>query len=401
MSKDFLSPTEVKKINSGKKRVIMDENFEPDRDYDEGTNDEEGSTADSYYKKESGNLRAINNAGKAKIEFETMGRFNIPATMYFSGYTVDHIDNFAVVDEDNIFETLVAIVNELNSDKNIRVEDMLIEEFFETLISIKAQFNTISHVHRWVCDCQESKSDKERIINETLINLAELKYTSIEQADEKFKKIGGEGLRNKSVFENYIKVKYGEEADIDEFDVEDEISKLKIAEPFSIGYNGSTYKFKFMRVGDLISSNRYIYKKYMPKIKAIKNKVLHGVKADELRIIKEEELKEINKQKAKEFLRAIKASSLCEINGERLEELEEKMEAYKDIPVDVSISMSEFLEEIRFGIDDEHTYECPICGYSEQRSLQREFNFIEFIPTKSDSANGLRSITRGSIFMGV
>jgi len=397
MAKEFLSPSEVEKLKS--KRTIVDNNV----DFEQGETLEESfiEKPKSLIKKQEP-LNIKNNAGKVKIDYESMGRFNIPATMYFSGYTVDHIDNFALVTEENIFETLVTIIEDLKQDDiEAKVEDMLIEEFFETLIGIKMQFDTIAHVHRWICDCQQNASESEKIINETIVNLKELNYISIEQADEKYKEMCREAFKDDKVFDNFIKMKYGENCEAKEYDKETEIKQLRVVEPYTVASNTDIFKFRFLRVKDLIIANRYITKKYAGKIKAIKNKQMHNVKAQDLKLMKEEELEVLNQQKGKEFLRALKASTLVEYNGKFLDSLEDKMDVYRIIPMNVALNSTTFLDTIKFGVDHEQDFECPICGFSERRSLRFEFNFIEFIPVKPNSSDALGNITRGNIFMGI
>ena len=86
------------------------------------------------------------------------------------------------------------------------------------------------------------------------------------------------------------------------------------------------------------------------------------------------------------------------INTQRLDHLYEDPHVQD---VNLFLQLSDFLEEIKFGVQHEHTFECPICGLSEGRSLQQQFNFIEFIPTKSNTSTEIRNITRGNIFMGI
>lgn len=396
MNKDFLSPSEVDKLKAG--RTIVDNTPSHEEDVD---------TSDSYEEEiEYGKVVAINTASKAKIDYETMGRFDIPSTLYFSGYTVDHIDNFALITEDNIFSTLVSILNDLmfknpNDDEDSKIEDMLVEELFETLVSVKAQFDTINHVHRWICDCQTGIDEKDKVINETQVNLKELNYVSIEQADEKYRELIRDKFAIPEIFSFYIKKKYGEGEVASDYNVETELSKLQIEEPYTITYDEHIIKFSFMKIQNILDSHSFVNKKYNPKIKAIKNKQIHNKKAHELKEIKEEELDRLHNEKSKDFLRALKASTILEYNGRTLNTLEEKIAVYKTLSMSIYVELSDFLEKIRFGIQHEHTFECPICGLSEKRWLQQQFNFVEFLPTKSDTNNEVRSITRGNIFMGI
>jgi len=395
MTKEFLSPSDVKDLES-KKRVITDEDVE----FESEETSQKKVSAPNPSLPNQPKIKAINIANQVKIDFETMGRFDTPSSLSFSGYTVDHIDNFALVTEDNILETLVSITEELK-DKNSSDEigNMLIEEYFEVLIGIESRFNTVNHMHRWVCDCQRDVDENSRIINETIIHLPSLQFTSIEQADEKLKEICRESFETEGVFKNYLSLKYGEDASIEEFNKEDEISKMKVSEPYSILDENILYKFRYLRIKDLLFANEYVNKKYAGKIKAIKNKQIHNVKAFELKQIKEDEMEALTKKKNQEFLRALRKCTLVEYNGKQLFELEDKMEV--QLPINVALKTTDFLDKLKFGVTHKQDFDCPICGKSEQRSLYLEFNFIEFVPVKLDPRNEVRGITGGNIFMGI
>ena len=400
MPNDFLNPADVEKMKKNKK-VIVDQNV--DENFDDEI-DETVSSNEIFNNIKKTPLKLENTSDKVKIEYETMGRFDIPSVMYFDNYKTDHLDNFALVTEENIFETLVSIIEQIKySSENVRIEDMLIEEFFETLIGIKAQFNTINHIHRWNCDCQENSPDTEKLINETTVNLQLLNDSciSILTADENYRNICREMFLDKNVFISYLKMKYGEDINVDDYNLENELNEIQIKEPYVIPDGNNIYKFNFLRVRDLIIASRYINKKYSYKVKALKSKQIHNVKSDELKRIKEEEMEKLNQEKGRDFIRALKSSTLIGYNNRLLETLEEKIEVYKNISINVSIDASSFLESIRFGINKEQDFECPICGHSEKRLLQLEFNLIEFLPTKSDTNNGLQNITRRNIFMGI
>jgi hypothetical protein len=192
--------------------------------------------------------------------------------MYFGGYTVDHIDTFALVTEDNIFETLVSIIEDLkDKTSEAKVENMLVEELFEVLLGVEAKFNTVNHVHKWICECQQNEDDASRVVNETIIHLPSLTYTSIEQSDEILKEMMREQFQNTQIFEQFLKLKYGENAEASEFNIEEELKQIKISEPYTLAENGNIYKFRYLRVKDILFANQAVAKKYAGKIKALKN----------------------------------------------------------------------------------------------------------------------------------
>ena len=348
---------------------------------------------------------AENNATKTKIDYETMGRFSIPESLYFEDWDTEDINNLTLCNEDNIFETLVAIVNKNGKDQNFKVEDMLLEEFLETMIGIKALFDSPIHVHRWICSCQADLDDKDRTIREYLMNLAEVNYISILEADDKLKEYYKRIFESMSreQFAEFAIMKYGNEMKdkVNEYTIEQELETITIKEPIKQSIAGKIYEFRLMRVGDLLQAQKEAEKKFIYQSKILNSKK-YRKELGELASFKsnqEEQLKKLQADKAKETLLYAQASTIVAIDGVPITNLQTKAAAYKEIKRKARLDFLTFLEEIKFGIANEMTLVCPLCGQEEKRTFRKELNPLEFIPISNDTTDKLRGSTTGNIFM--
>jgi len=345
-----------------------------------------------------------NNAGKLKIDYETMGRFDIPKVLYFEDYSVEHVNNLSLCNEENILETLVAILNDIkNQDSNCRIEDMLIEEFLETMIGIKMTYNTSTHIHKWICTCQYNVPEKERIINDLPVDLKTLSYIFIEQADESlrdfYKKVFDD--MTKEEFREIVARRHKNAEGYENITIEEELKTIRIKEPFYQDIDGNIYGFNFTRIRDLLNAQNYISNKYAGRIKQIKNKQVHGKSPVELRDIREKEMDKLNLEKAKDTLTCAKALTITEYNGKNVEGAEEKIELYKKLKRGHLLEYNNFLDQMKFGIETEKEFECPECGQLDKRSLQQGLDPFEFLPFDPVEPNALRRHTGRNIFVGI
>ncbi|MCP4650359.1 MAG: hypothetical protein GY853_09820 [PVC group bacterium] len=243
----------------------------------------------------------VNTAGKVRINFETLGRFDIPKTLHFDDYTGQHVLDITMSSEENFVENLLTIMQELMQEKeNYNIGDMLPQEFIEAMVGIKQKFNTPLHEHRWLCDCQLDDDNKEpQTLN---IDLRELNYVSILEADEKLKEFFKPYFEKISdeQFLQYLKTKYGDEEEVinvEDYDRDIELNKVRLEEPILQNVGDDTFKFRFARMKDIITAQKIVDNKYAVDIKKIEMKKPHGVKKLELEISKEKEMSVIQTKK--------------------------------------------------------------------------------------------------------
>jgi len=348
---------------------------------------------------------AENNSTSVKIDFETMGRFSIPESLYVEDWDTEDVNNLTLCNEDNIFETLVVIINKNVKDQAFKVEDMLLEEFLEVMIGIKASFDSPIHIHRWACDCQADMDDKDRTIHEYPIDLKTINYVSILEADEKLKQYYKKLFEslNREQFAELMITKYGDamKDTVADYTIEQELEKITVHEPLKQSINGKIYEFRLMRVGDLLIAQREANKKFIYNQKVLNSKK-YRKELGELAAFKsnqEEQLKKLQEEKAKETLLYAQASTIVAVDGQPLTGIQEKAIAYKDIKRKDRLNFLAFLEEITFGIKNEMNLVCPLCGREEKRTFRKELNPLEFIPISNDTTDKLRGNSTGYIFM--
>ena len=348
---------------------------------------------------------AENNSTSVKIDFETMGRFSIPESLYVEDWDTEDVNNLTFCNEDNIFETLVVIINKNVKDQAFKVEDMLLEEFLEVMIGIKASFDSPIHIHRWACDCQADMDDKDRTIHEYPIDLKTINYVSILEADEKLKQYYKKLFESltREQFAELMITKYGDamKDTVADYTIEQELEKITVQDPLKQSINGKIYEFRLMRVGDLLIAQREADKKFIYNQKVLNSKK-YRKELGELAAFKsnqEEQLKKLQEEKAKEKLLYAQASTIVAVDGQPLTGIQEKAIAYKDIKRGDRLNFLEFLEEITFGIKNEMNLVCPLCGREEKRTFRKELNPREFIPISNDTTDKLRGNSTGYIFM--
>jgi len=346
------------------------------------------------------------------VQFSTSGRFTTPKIEYYKNYKTKDYNDLALSRQDDMLENLVVILNKKQITKKAKIEDYLPEELFETVIAIKRKFRGDWHVHRWYCEeCQSDVDDKDKKQSEMEINLATLKEVSIEEADDnlrEFLKGKYEQLRdiNPTIFMKQMKLL---KSDLDmsiapkDVNILEVLKEKKVIEPFTLTcpVTKKVYSFRFTRIGDYIKAKRFINGKYASQLKDIK-KEKWGNRGSlaEFKESQEFKLKQLNDQKLKDLILCTKAFSLLQINGKDLTDSEKFKEMEEMEPVTAE-SLAEFLENQKFGIQDEREYTCNLCGHSERGFLQRRTNILEFVLDNSTAIGRPRLNNETVVLFGI
>jgi hypothetical protein len=329
-----------------------------------------------------------NTAGTVKIDYEAMGRFSTPASLYFKDFTNEQVVDITLSNQDDLLKNLVLMLNKMKvNEEDFDCRYMTAEDLLETLIAIKIQFEGIDHTHYWLCDCQSEKSDKERVINEAQLNLLELNYKSIEQVEEETK----EYLKNifdqmsDEEFRQYVIKKYKNNPieDLDSYSREIEVERTKVKDPIFIQSGKDVYGIQYPRIDHVLKAQKYAENAFNSKIKAVSNKRLANVPLAELKEMKDEEIKQLKEQQAKLFIFYSKAMMLNSKNGIALTD-QEKYEEYKtNITRSTSNKIDDILNKMQHGLQHEVELLCPLCGESSKRWLQHNIDPRELLPYRT------------------
>jgi hypothetical protein len=370
---------------------------EKERKVKQAVDQEEVEIKEKYY----------NRAGKVRINFESNGRFGNPPIAYYEDYSLKHINDITLSRTEDLLENIITILNEIRQPEEETPfchSELLLEEFLEVLIGIKYQFIGRDHTHRWICDCQRMLDPNDQVVNETIIDLSTLVYRSVEEAEVNLKKYVKNRLKDftKSEFHQYLINKYkNDPVNLDEWDLEKEINSIKIEEPMTLLIGEDRYSFRFSRLKDIIKAQKITQKEFNGKIKAAQSvRFKEGTSLADYKAKKNKEIEDLKYEQAKAGIFYAKALCLESINSERLSD-QQKIEKYSKIPRNVIDNFIALLNEIKFGIYHEQELICPECGETSERSLQQEFNPLEFLPMESATAGERSKSKEFNIFIGV
>jgi hypothetical protein len=353
----------------------------------------------------SSNEKFYNRGGRVAINYESLGRFSIPATLYFKDYTIEDVNDLTLSRQEDILETVISILNKCkNEDAQCDVADMTVEEFLETLIGMKSQFNTSIHIHRWLDKCQTSVDEEERTFSESEIDLNTLKYSSIEEADQKIQAYFKDlfSLMSPEEWKNYLYSKYQDNPleNIDTYTKEEEIKTIRLTEPIIYPFNGKKYAFRLTRIGDVVKGQKIAQKQFAAKIKAIQNKRDPNIPLNELKVRKERELEDVKIEQTRKATLYSRALSLISIDGKSIPE-NERISHYKDLPRQGLIDFINLLDNAVFGVNDERELTCNLCNEAERRLLRQEINPVELLPLDTNTTRKLRKSAGVTLYFGV
>jgi hypothetical protein len=341
-------------------------------------------------------MKFTNTGSTVKITLESNGRFGNPEHLIFRDYNTREVNDLVTSREEDLLETVVAILNEcVIEPKGFNVGKLTNEEFYEVLLGMKMAFDSPVLNHKWIHDCQENVPDpKDKKLSEAEIDLRSVEFKSIEESDVKIKEFLKAKLNELSPdqFRQYLMKKYSHDPG---HDVDDEVSKIKISEPFLIPGNEKDYEFTFMRIGYLVEGYKLACREYDSKIRMERNKSQHGIPLEQMKIIREEAIEKLTHSKSKAAIRY--AQALClhavKLNGDVkvLKTSDEKIKEYNNMPKASMFGYLNATQFVEYGVSHELELECNLCNQTERRSLQRWVNPFELLPVSNvanSSSNG-------------
>ena len=331
--------------------------------------------------------RIANYGGMAKVEYESCGRYNIPGLLYWENYNTEHVSDLSLTGEEELLPAVVAILNELkhgDEDNKVDILDMTNEEFIETLIAIKANYDETGepHKHRWMCKCQKDIPDDEKELSVSNIDLSTLQYTNIQEADEKLREYYKTQLEalSKEDYSEYLKSKYGQNI---QKSIKEEVETISIKDPIKLvnPANGDVYEYAFPRMRHTIKGYQKAIDEFRWPIKKVEQRKARN---EEEKAQRQKEMDDLLKQRAKQVAKYIRAFSLMKFNGKELSD-EQKIEVYRKMPINLLYDLTNFQELMQFGLTDERELTCNLCKETDRRLLRRNFSPFEFLPFPDDS----------------
>jgi len=339
-----------------------------------------------------------NTAGYTKISYSSNGRFWIPEELHFRELNTKEVSDLSSSSIESLLENLVVTLNDCVLE-DIDVSDMTPEEFLETLIALKMEY-TVEHDHYFICeDCSADDYDFGDVKPSTFkLDLTTLSYCDIEDSDKKLREFYRPILEEftKEEFKSYVIRRHKDSPldDVDSWTIEDELNTIEVKKEYSMPIDGKNYSFRWLKISDLVFSQKEIDKKYKPKIKKVIKERYNNLPQAEQKAIKKDKIDKIKEDQNKEISFYTLSMSLEKVDGVPLS-LTEKLEKYK-FPQSIANSIGEYLKTCEFGLQDKRVIICDKCSHEQERWLQHAITFIELLPinnaTKLKSANNKRNV---------
>lgn len=291
-------------------------------------------------------------AGFVPVTFSSKDKLG-PAVLHFRNYSMNELLDLASSNEENQLKELVKVLNIMCFEK-YDCSKLHVENIKEILLTLYANF--------WGSSLKNKPFYKD--LNGDLNDEDNIGYVDIP---------------------------------LNQLDIVDIGYDVRV--PFSIVDNISKKKVKFTLpcVENIFITEKFIKEKYSNKeskyrtIKALINTYEQLIKkelyeeADKININEElkQEYEEFEKEKSKDSLRVLQAQLIYEVDGKKLETLEDKLNAFNN-SVD-SLTWVRYSEAVKnkfkFGVSDKFTF-----TYDEEK-ITRSFSFrlLDFIPSVDET----------------
>jgi hypothetical protein len=329
--------------------------------------------------------------GQAVVEFETSGRFGNPETAYFADFTSDDLTALALCRDEDRLQNVVFILDRLKNDDSWKFEDLLAEEFLEVMISMKRIYNTPQHEHRWFCSCQDDLPESEKTASKHIIDLNNIKFTSIEECDELLRKEFSDLYMSLSDEEwtAFLERNYKEGDERRTYNRAQYIASLRISDRLTVrSSNGNVYVYRFARVRDVLQGLKIGSKEWNWKIRKKKNEAT-GIKQsrvkDSVLYDRKMAVEDLELSKAKAVLSATKGLALIEFNGKPVTNEADRINLSRTMPRDAVMKQVKLMEKMNFGVNHEEEFVCDLCGKTEPGLLQRTISPLELLPIATES----------------
>jgi hypothetical protein len=347
-------------------------------------------------------------ADTVTIEYESEGRFSIPAKFNWHNWIYKQLHNLTLSNQEDRLEAIVVALEELKAgDDDFEIQNMAGEELFETLIAIKQKFQGPSHTHKWMCSCQDELDDDSKLASEQVVDLRTLKYISATEAETNLREFMKTRLEKLSPDQLKLYFKHqGKDSTIDyeKMTVSDFVSRIEFKEPFVIRSPSKKYEFRWKRIKDLLRAKAIADREYDSKIKHVKRQRWDNKGSlAEFKAMQEAKVKELNQKKGKAIILYSMALSLMKVNGVELDEME-RIREYEQIDPNTLKTYVDYLDAVKFGIQDERDYTCNLCGKPagrDHRQFQSITSLVSLILDSDTSLDGQENIDGSYIYFGI
>lgn len=342
-----------------------------------------------------------------KAEFETNGRFDAPPVIYMRDYKTDHVNHLATARPEDIFETIVAVLEECKdieaTGTDWSVGDLIDSEFLELMIGMKMQFDSPMHRHYWYCKCQNEVDDEFKKPSMQEIDLRHLTFASVEEVEEELRAQFLGYFQDEDFFKGYVERKYG--GPREDVTPESESQFVGIKEPFFILAEDddtdhiNSFLFSYMRVRNMVEAYRDAAAEFDPIIRQVRNRQSGSLDKRKVSESKKTEIDKLQRKKAEAALKYAQAYCIIGFNDETDLSKADKVKLYGKLGRSGMMSLFNVWDSGKCGVRYDYESVCNLCGHTESRSLQRHVNPLELLPFSGNNELDPKSrIQRTSAF---
>lgn len=289
------------------------------------------------------------------VTLSSMGKLSMPATLHVRDYKGEDALNLATTaeSEKTLLQGVISVLEGITYE-GIDAKFMHEKEAEELLLNVRLNFwDSEMQAEYPIEDEKELSFIKDDALLEKIVNGDESLYCTIP-----VRKINTKPIPD------------------------------KFKEPFSLSLGDKQFTFILPRIGDLLTVQDFIDKKYAHQIQKFQalesslryNQKIRKIKPDLEKFINPDSMQEYVEyivQRNKDYMAVKQALVIVKAGSTRLETVEQKMKAYRDVPREMWETYTEITSENSFGVQPEVEVISPITGDPVTRRFQ--FRFQDYL----------------------
>ena len=304
--------------------------------------------------------------GYIEVKLDSNGKLSAPQILHFRNYEMSEIIGLAACTDEKRTEALIKCLNEMVWE-DFDCNQLHERELEEILMYIHATYwGTFLSDRRFFID--DTITDEEKLNDEKNIAMTNIPIS----------------------------------------DIQTKLIDSEFQEPIFISLDKKKIGFRLPRVGDMIIAKKFIAKKYFAEERKVSDiKVKIDKKDPSLTYDEKEMYDKYIEDKSNDYLKIFLACSIHSINGKVLETLEEKIENFFNVPLDIWKDYNIVVKEkIQFGLVNDVTFtniedildKDGKVLIPQGKKLTRRFSFqsMDFIPSLELPRNSRTTVSFGN-----
>ena len=294
------------------------------------------------------------------IKLSSVGKLSLPKVIHIKNYTGQDSLELSQAPSAKELETLLQVVDRMVFEE-IDVLELHQSELEEIMLNVYLNWwgkSLTSSNYAW------DKEELDQALNKNLIGKEE--YDLIEN-----------GSKNLTV-------------DVKISNINTKVINNEFKEPIILKKDNHVYKFRLPRLGDFIKAENFVEIKYLESENTYiniqkdieynkRNKNNVNVKQRTIDSIEHRNYLEYMKKRNVDLLSLQEMYTILEIDNVMFTTEEDKIEAYKDIPLDIIVMIEKVISDIEFGPQSDVTIESPLTHDKVIRRFQ--FRAVDYLPT--------------------